>query len=202
MMLKIYKITNSEAALNRNPKFYFKLFLNTFQLSAFTFGGGYVIVPLMKKQFVEKLGWIDEKTMLDFTALAQSSPGMISVNASVLVGHHLAGLAGAMAAVFGTILPPLILLSIIAACYSAFASNSIIRNVLEGMQSGVCAVIIDVVIGMASTVVKAKKLTSILIMIGAFIAAAVLRVNVIYIILACAVLGLIEVAGKKGGEAK
>jgi chromate transporter len=73
-------------------KFYWKLFIYTFQLSAFTFGGGYVIVPLMKKQFVEKLGWINEQEMLDFTAIAQSSPGAMAVNASVLLGYHLSGI--------------------------------------------------------------------------------------------------------------
>ena len=86
-------------------KFYWKLFTSTFQLSAFTFGGGYVIVPLMKKQFVEKLGWIDEKEMLDFTAIAQSSPGAMAVNASVLLGYHLSGIPGALVSILGTVLP-------------------------------------------------------------------------------------------------
>lgn len=188
--------------MKRDLKFFFKLFLNTFQLSAFTIGGGYVIVPLMKKQFVEKLGWIDEKKMLDFTALAQSSPGAMAVNASVLVGYHLAGIPGALASVLGTIMPPLILLSVIAFGYAAFSDNRIVSNVLEGMQAGVCAVIIDVVIGMASTVIKSKKLFSILIMTGAFIAAAVFHVNVIYIILTCALLGLIDILRSKQKEAK
>ena len=70
------------------------LFLSTFQLSAFTFGGGFVIIPLMRKKFVEKLKWIDEQEMLDLTAIAQSSPGAIAVNASILVGYRVAGIPG------------------------------------------------------------------------------------------------------------
>ena len=71
-----------------NAKFR-KLFTSTFQLSAFTFGGGFVIIPLMRKKFVDELGWIEEQEMLDLTAIAQSSPGPIAVNASILVGYLL-----------------------------------------------------------------------------------------------------------------
>ena len=71
---------------------YAKLFLSTFQLSACTFGGGFVIIPLMRKKFVEQLGWIDEQEMMDLTAIAQSSPGAIAVNAAILVGYRVAGI--------------------------------------------------------------------------------------------------------------
>ena len=75
---------------------YRTLFLSTLKLSAFTFGGGFVIIPLMRKRFVEQLHWIEEQEMLDLTAVAQSSPGAIAVNASILVGYHVAGVAGAL----------------------------------------------------------------------------------------------------------
>lgn len=67
---------------------YKKLFFSTFKLSASTFGGGFAIIPLMRKKFVEKLGWIEEDEMMDLTAIAQSSPGAIAVNVSILVGYH------------------------------------------------------------------------------------------------------------------
>jgi len=183
--------------LKRDLKFYLKLFSYTFRLSAFTFGGGYVIVPLMKKQFVDKLNWIDEKEMLDFIAIAQSSPGAMAVNASVMLGYHLAGIPGALVSVFGTVLPPLILLSIISIGYSAFISNTIVRNVLRGMQAGVSAVIIDVVLDMGSKIIKDKKLFSIIIMLAAFAAVAIFKVNVVYVILICAFLGLMSVLKNK-----
>ena len=91
-------------------KIYQKLFTSTFQLSACTFGGGFVIIPLMRKKFVEELHWIEEQEMLDLTAIAQSSPGAIAVNASILVGYHVAGISGALVTLIGTVLPPLIII--------------------------------------------------------------------------------------------
>ena len=73
-----------------------KLFLSTLYLSAFTFGGGYVIVTLMKKKFVDEYHWIDEQEMLDLVAIAQSSPGAIAVNGAIVVGYKLAGIAGVL----------------------------------------------------------------------------------------------------------
>ena len=81
-----------------------KLFLSTLYLSAFTFGGGYVIVTLMKKKFVDEYHWIDEQEMLDLVAIAQSSPGAIAVNGAIVVGYKLAGIPGALVAILGTIL--------------------------------------------------------------------------------------------------
>ena len=71
-----------------------KLFLSTLYISAFTFGGGFVIITFMKRKFVDELHWIDMTEMLDLAALAQSSPGAIAVNAAILVGWRVAGFAG------------------------------------------------------------------------------------------------------------
>ena len=122
---------------------YKKLFFSTFKLSACTFGGGFVIIPLMRKKFVEELGWIEEDEMMDLTAIAQSSPGAIAVNASILVGYHVAGFSGAMLTVLGTILPPLIIISIISMSYQAFRDNAIVNMAMAGMLCGVAAVICD-----------------------------------------------------------
>ena len=183
------------------PRSYWKLFTSTFQLSAFTFGGGYVIVPLMKKQFVEKLGWIDEKQMLDFTAIAQSSPGAMAVNASILVGYHLFGFRGSLVAILGTVLPPLLLLSIISMGYSAFIGNTLVKNVLQGMEAGVCAVILDVVIGMGANIIREKSILLLVLMLGAFIAVSLLHVNVILVIVISALTGLLSVFKSKGKKA-
>ena len=83
-----------------------KLFWSTLYLSAFTFGGGYVIVSLMKKKFVDELGWIDEEEMLDLVAIAQSTPGAIAVNGAIVVGYKLEGIIGVIAAIASsTVLP-------------------------------------------------------------------------------------------------
>lgn len=184
--------------MKHNWKFYLKLFLYTFQLSAFTIGGGYVIVPLMRKQFVDKLDWIEEEHMLHCTAIAQSAPGAMAVNASVLLGYHLAGLPGALVTIFGTIMPPFIIMAIISVGYSAFIHNEIVANVLNGMRAGVCAVIIDVVIDMSRATVLSKNIVSILLMAAAFAAVALFHVNVIYVILIGAIVGLLSCVKKCG----
>ena len=92
----------------------------------------------MKRKFVDELHWIDMTEMLDLTALAQSSPGAIAVNAAILVGWRVAGLMGMLIAVLGTILPPMLILSVISLCYQAFASNLYVALILKGMQADGC----------------------------------------------------------------
>lgn len=172
----------------KHDNIYLKLFTSTLYISAFTFGGGFVIVPLLKKKFVDDLKWIEEKEMIDMTAIAQSSPGPIAVNTSILIGYQIAGFIGALVTVLGTILPPLIIISTISLFYTAFRDNVVINALLKGMQAGVAAVIIDVILNMGNTVVKTKQILPILTMIVAFIA-TYLHVNVIYIILTCGIIG-------------
>ncbi len=187
--------------MEKNLGNYFRLFKSTFFLSAFTFGGGYVIIPLMKKKFVDELGWLEEEEMLDVAAIAQSSPGAMAVNASILVGWRLMGLSGALIAILGTVLPPLVILSVISLFYSAFRDNIVISAVLKGMMAGVCAVIFDVVLEMGSKIIMAKKLLPILIMTGAFVIYYFMHINIIYIIIFCGTLGaIISMYDKKAGK--
>ena len=181
-----------------------KLFFSMLYISAFTFGGGFVIITFMKRKFVDELGWIDEQEMLDLTALAQSSPGAIAVNAAILVGWRVGGFAGMVTAVVGTVLPPITILSVISLFYTAFAANPYVALVLKGMQAGVAAVILDVVWGLGANVVKTKSAVHMVVMVAAFIATFVYGVNVIYIILAAGLLGVVlaMLARKKGGEAQ
>ncbi len=182
---------------------YWTLFLSTFYISAFTFGGGYVIVPLMRKRFVEQYGWIQEQEMLDLIAIAQSTPGPIAVNTSILVGYRMAKVKGALLTMFGTVLPPLIILSILSAGYTAFSNNAVVRSILWGMQAGVAAVVANVVIGMAAAVLKQKRWLPIVLMVLAFAAALFLKVNVVFILLACGVIGaadMLLITRKKDGE--
>ena len=183
---------------------YKELFFSTFKLSACTFGGGFVIIPLMRKRFVEDLGWIEEDEMLDLTAIAQSSPGAIAVNASILVGYHVAGFPGAVLTVFGTVLPPLIIISAISLFYQAFRDNAIVNMAMAGMLCGVAAVICDVVINMAKTIFLKKRILPVLVMIGAFVSVRFFSVNIIVIILVCAVIGAADAwyqgKAKKAGD--
>lgn len=179
--------------MKKDIKFYIKLFFSTFYLSAFTFGGGYIIIPLMRKMFVEQYGWIEEKEMLDLIAIAQSAPGAIAVNTAVLVGYKLAGWVGAFITMMGTVLPPLIILSIVSLAYTEFSRSPMVKYVLRGMQIGVAAVIIDVVFTMIRALLEEKKRLPILVLIGAFVAAFFLHINVIFIIIICAIIGALEI---------
>lgn len=180
------------------------LFLSTLQLSAFTFGGGFVIVPLMRKKFVEELGWIEEQEMLDFTAIAQSSPGPIAVNASILVGYHVAGIPGALLTALGTILPPLVIISAISLFYQAFRDNALVNVVMAGMLCGVAAVICDVVITMSRSIFKEKRILPVVMLVAAFVAVRYLSVNIILIILLSGVIGALDtwIRHKKQKEAQ
>ena len=152
--------------VRKKQKVLWKLFLSTLYLSAFTFGGGYVIVTLMKDKFVDKYHWIEENEMLDLIAIAQSAPGAIAVNGAIVVGYKLAGLAGVLTAIFGTVLPPFLIISVISVFYQIFRDNFIISELLDGMQAGVGAVIASVVWDMAAGITKKKEWTSIVIMAG------------------------------------
>lgn len=182
------KRTESKAAI------LWQLFKATFLLSAFTFGGGFVIVSLMKKKFVEELGWLEEDEMLDITAIAQSSPGPIPINASVILGYRMCGLPGTLVAILGTALPPMIIISVISLFYVQFRSNPIIALALQVMRAGVAAVIFDVVINLAKNVIKTRRTMYIGLMIAAFVARAILGVEATVLILVCLGVGLVDVA--------
>lgn len=171
---------------------YLKLFTSTFKISACTFGGGFVIVPLLKKKFVDELNWIGDEEMIDYAAIAQSSPGAIAVNASILVGYHVAGFTGAMISILGTILPPLIIISVISMFYQAFRDNIIVSMAMTGMLAGVAAVIIDVTINMIHNLFNTKEYISLCVIVGSFIATRYLKVNILIIILVCGIIGLIK----------
>lgn len=164
-----------------------KLFFSTLYLSTFTFGGGYVIVSLMKTKFVDELHWIDENEMLDLIAIAQSSPGAVAVNGAIVVGYKLSGIPGVICSILGAIIPPFFIISIISGFYTIFQENKAVQALLTGMRAGVGAVIVSVVWDMGSGIVKQKKLSLILIMLCAFVANYYLKINIIFIILVCIV---------------
>ena len=184
--------------MRKKQKVLWKLFLSTLYLSAFTFGGGYVIVTLMKDKFVDKYHWIEENEMLDLVAIAQSAPGAIAVNGAIVVGYKLAGIAGVMTAISGTVIPPFLILSVLSVFYQTFRSNYVVSQMLEGMQAGVGAVIASVVFDMGKPIIKEKDILSILILAGAFLASYIWEVNVVFIILFCGMLGVCRtLSGKR-----
>lgn len=190
--------------MKRDYRVLWTLFRSMFVLSACTFGGGFVIVSLMKKRYVEELKWLEENEMLDVTAITQSAPGPLPVNASVIIGYRMAGVAGSLAAILGTILPPMIIISIISLFYEQFRTNPYIATALQVMRAGVVAVIFDVVLNLAGNVWRTKRVLYIAMMVVAFIATYLFDVSAMMIILTCLGIGLVDLAvtlGKKKGGA-
>ena len=169
-----------------------QIFKSTLYLSAFTFGGGYVILTLMKDTFVDKLKWIDKDQMLDMTAIAQSAPGAVAINASIVVGFEIAGLPGMVVAILGTAIPPLVIISIISMFYETFIANHYIASFLKGMQAAIAALIFKVSFDMGRDLLKDKSKFVPLIMVVAFILGYFLKVNIVYIIGGLILLGLIN----------
>lgn len=174
-----------------NPKILWQLFTSMFLLSSCTFGGGFVIVSLMKKKFVDEKKWLDEDEMLDITAITQSSPGPLPVNASVIIGYRMAGIPGSLAAVFGTILPPMIIISLISLCYEQFRTNEVVALALQVTRAGVAAVILDVTLNLAGNIIRLNN-TFYLSMMGiCFILVVFFHVSAMVIILSCLVIGVL-----------
>lgn len=170
-------------------KFYWTLFSSTFIISVFTVGGGFVIVPLFQNRFVKELDWIEEKEILYLIAIAQSAPGSIAINAASVIGYRLAGLLGALVATIGTALPPLLIMSLISIFYSFFRDSHTVSAVLTGMQAGVAAVIISVVIKMAKDLIRSKNSISLIILVFTLIATFIFKLNIILMLLIAAGLG-------------
>lgn len=189
---RLSAIQQEEILMKDNKKKYWKLFTSTLQLSACTFGGGFVIIPLMRKKFAEELHWIDEDEILDLTAIAQSAPGAIAVNASIVIGYHVAGFPGAFLAVLGTVLPPLFIISVVSMFYTLVRDNPIVNMVMAGMLAGVAAVICDVVIRMGTDIFKRKRILPVAMMLLAFAAVRFFQVNIIVVILSCGAIGVID----------
>lgn len=177
--------------MENNKSIYKTLFTSTFYLSTFTFGGGYVIVPLMEKKFVKELNWITEDDMLDLVAIGQSAPGPIAVHTAILVGYKMAGVLGALVSTIGTVLPPFLIMTLVSYIYILVRDNIIINNLLLGMSAGVAAIIVNVVYNMAMRIVRKHKIIPILVMIASMIAGIIFQVNIIWILLISAIIGLV-----------
>lgn len=173
----------------RGKDFYWKLFKSTFLISAFTIGGGFVIIPLLKAKYVDEYGWINDKETLDLVAIAQSMPGVVAVNAAIILGYRMGGIPGTLTALLATLLPPLVTLSLIASCYTIVVDNFYVKALLKGMQCGATALIVDVAVDLVKKQGKKKLLTPIAITAMTFIAAFFFDVNVMYLVLIDGIIG-------------
>lgn len=178
-------------------RLYLWLFGVNLFISTFTFGGGYVVVPMIKKYFVSKKRLFEEEELMGMAAVAQSTPGAIAVNLSALAGFRTAGIVGAGISVFAAILPPLVILAFVSTWYDAFAANRLIAAVLKGMQAGVAALIVDLVVDMTTMILKERSLLLTVMIPAAFFASFIFGVNVAVILLVCCFLCVLRVWQRK-----
>ena len=177
----------------------FQLFITFIKIGAFTFGGGYAMVPLIQRETVEKKKWINDDDILEIVAIAESTPGPIAVNSATFVGYKTAGVLGAAAATIGVVLPSFTIIYFISFVIDKFENNTAVKYAFSGVRAGVLALIIKALWTMSKN--SAKNIISFIITAFAFIFAA-LNINVIYIILACAVTGIVSSLIMSGREKK
>ena len=179
------------------PNFYRKLFVSTFLISAFTVGGGFVIIPLLRAKYVDEYGWLDDKETLNLVSIAQSMPGVVACNSAIILGYRMAGLTGSLVALFATILPPLIIISIISCFYELFADNVYVRYALKGMQCGATAIIVNVAIDLLAKQFRKKLVLPIAIILFTFVANYFFDINIMLLIILDGIIGLIAMRGEK-----
>lgn len=168
-----------------------KLFSTMLMLSAFTFGGGFVIVPLMRRRFVEELGWLSEEEILDMAAFAQASPGAVSVNVAVQIGARTAGAAGALCGALGTLLPPLAVLSVVSLAYDRLCGSLAAASFLYGLRLAVSAVISFSAARMAADILRGGGRARSVVMCAVFLLCLCTKTSVIWLLAGSVILGLV-----------
>lgn len=130
---------------------YLQLFSSFLKIGAFTFGGGWAMIPLIEREVVDKKQWIKREDFIDALAIAQSLPGVLAVNISILVGNKLRGLKGSLAATLGTILPSFLIILAIAIWFVQVYDNPVIERIFKGIRPAVVALIVSPVLTTAKT---------------------------------------------------
>lgn len=166
-----------------------KIYFIFLKIGSFTFGGGYAMLPIIKKELVDNLGWLKEKEIYDFYAIGQSTPGIIAVNTATMTGYNLKGVKGALAATTGFITPSLIIITLIASFFKRFQEINLFQHAFSAVQIAVIALIIDIVIKMWQKSDRSRL--SFLIFLIAFILLAFLNISPVWVILGSAAAGVL-----------
>lgn len=186
------KIFNAEKRKKLLP-----LFLTFLKIGGFTFGGGYAMIPIIQREIVEKKKWITDDDILEIIAIAESTPGPIAINSATFVGYRVAGFFGALLATFAVVLPPFCIIFAISFVLRQFSELRAVKYAFWGIRAGVLALICKALWTMYKKV--NKGIIPYIIMAAAFIATAVFDINVLYVIIGCALFGLVTsiIAGRK-----
>lgn len=177
-----------------------ELFITFFRIGAFTFGGGYAMIPLIQKEVADNKKWVSDEDILDIVAIAESTPGPIAINAATFIGYKTAGVKGSAVATLGVVLPSFVIISVIAYLLTEFAHIRVVRYAFFGIRAGVLALVSKSLYTMYK---KAPKgISASLISLLSFIFVAFGNVNTLLVIALGAVAGLIITYIKARREGK
>ncbi|MBQ8578063.1 MAG: chromate transporter [Clostridia bacterium] len=165
------------------------LFLTFMKIGGFTFGGGYAMIPLIQKETVENKKWISDDDILEIIAIAESTPGPIAINSATFVGYRTAGVLGAMLATLGVVLPSFVVITLISFVLTQFQELRAVQYAFYGIRAGVLALIVKAFVSMYKKC--PKGIVSYIVMVFAFVCAAIFDLNVMVVIICSAVFGLI-----------
>ena len=166
------------------------LFISFMKIGAFTFGGGYAMLPMIQKEIVQNRNWVTEEEVLDYFAVAQCTPGVIAVNTATFVGHKIKGVLGGIVATIGVVFVPVIIISTIAMALKSFSHIKVVSDALWGIRIAVCATITVSVVGLIKKSVK-KKLGKILFLIAALIG-IIFDFTPIFTVIGAGIIGIVS----------
>ena len=166
-----------------------QIFLTFFKIGAFTFGGGYAMIPLIQREAVDHRKWVTEDDILDIVAIAESTPGPIAINSATFVGYRAAGVLGSAVATLGVVLPSFVLILALSFVLQKFEDVKAVKWAFWGIQAGVLALLFKALYGMFKK--SPKGWAAYVVMGGSFLATAILKINLLYVIIGCAVFGLV-----------
>ena len=175
--------------MKRNGKTLWQVFWSFFKIGAFTFGGGYAMIPLIQNEAVEKRPWVTDEDILEVVAIAESTPGPIAINSATFVGYKAAGILGSVCATLGVVLPSFVVILALSFVLQQFQNVVAVQYAFQGIRAGVLALLVKALWTMYQ---KSPKGWVGYVVIGAsFILTAIFDINVIFVIIGCAVFGLV-----------
>lgn len=184
--------------MTQNKTSLWKLFLVFFRIGAFTFGGGFAMLPLIEQEVVDKQGWIEREEILDMLALSQSVPGAIAVNSGVFIGWRLRGLAGALTALFGVVTPSILIILLIAHFFVQFQANPYLVRAFSGIKAVVVGLVAAAALRAGRNAVTDRF--SLAVAVGAFLLSVSGLIPIVWVIILGGLSGILYHRAKEGAQ--
>lgn len=166
-----------------------QVFWTFFKIGAFTFGGGYAMIPLIQRETVEKHNWITQDDILEIVAIAESTPGPIAINSATFVGYRVAGVLGSAFATLGVVLPSFAIIMVLSFVLRQFQQLQAVKYAFAGIRAGVLALLLKSLWSMYQK--SPKGWPAYVVMAGAFAVSTFVEINLLFVIIGCGIFGLV-----------